>query len=328
MPFVDKTIEYLYDLNSGSKAKQIGYELLKQDKQNIIHRDLHSGNILYHQIDQTFRISDLGFCGPVDKPLDSIYGNLPYVAPEVIAGNGTTFASDIYSFGMLMWEVSSGQPPFINYAHDFDLAMRIINGMRPKIVPGTPLEYQELMKQCWDADPKKRPNADILIKKLIHLQNPYQNTISETNTNNTLEINETNINDTSNSRIHQFGKLPEPRNATEEQQEGTAHYIALNIDSYNFSIDDIDNSSNKSNNTSRSYNIIFSIIKKISKIFTKSKTNSSSNDKQSESPTKLSDPNEADDYKSKTIQQTKKHTSIQNEDNEGKTGIVPKIFNL
>jgi serine/threonine protein kinase len=193
----------------------ITYALLNIYRENIIHRDLHSGNILYHKIDQTFRISDLGFCGPVDKPLDSIYGNLPYVAPEVIAGKETTFASDIYSFGMLMWEVSSGQPPFINYTHDFDLAMRIINGMRPKIVPGTPLEYQELMKQCWDADPKKRPNADILIKELIQLQNPYQNIISETNTNNTLKINETNISDTSNSRIHQFGKLPEPRNATE-----------------------------------------------------------------------------------------------------------------
>ncbi|RIA97971.1 kinase-like domain-containing protein, partial [Glomus cerebriforme] len=57
-------------------------------------------------------ISDLGFCGPADKPLNSIYGNLPYIAPEVIAGKETTFASDIYSIGMLMWEISSGQPPF------------------------------------------------------------------------------------------------------------------------------------------------------------------------------------------------------------------------
>ena len=43
---------------------------------------------------------------------------------------------------MLMWEISSGQPPFINYEHDYDLAMNIINGIRPKIVPGTPLKYK------------------------------------------------------------------------------------------------------------------------------------------------------------------------------------------
>src|SRR3954463_10468416 len=83
-------------------------------KENAIHRDLHSGNVLFSQIYQSFDISDLGFCGPVDKPLNSIYGNLPYIAPEVIAGKETTFASDIYSIGMLMWEISSGQLPFVN----------------------------------------------------------------------------------------------------------------------------------------------------------------------------------------------------------------------
>ena len=82
--------------------------------ENAIHRDLHSGNILYNQTSQMFRISDLGFCGPADKPLNSVYGNLPYIAPEVITGKETTFTSDIYSIGMLMWEISSGQPPFIN----------------------------------------------------------------------------------------------------------------------------------------------------------------------------------------------------------------------
>src|SRR6266496_2910591 len=76
-------------------------------KENAIHRDLHSGNILYYQNYNTWRISDLGFCGPVDKPLGSIYGNLPYIAPEVISRNETNFASDIYSVGMLMWEISS-----------------------------------------------------------------------------------------------------------------------------------------------------------------------------------------------------------------------------
>src|SRR6185369_11690117 len=112
-------------------------------KENSIHRDLHSGNILYSQ--SRFDISDLGFCGPADKSPKSVYGNLPYIAPEVIAGKEYTFASDVYSIAMLMWEISSGQPPFINYEHNYDLAMKVINGIRPKIVSGTPLEYKSLM---------------------------------------------------------------------------------------------------------------------------------------------------------------------------------------
>ena len=124
-------------------------------EEKAIHRDLHSGNILYSQLDDDWYISDLGFCGPAEKSLGSTYGNLPYIAPEVIAGKGYTFAADIYSFAMLMWEISSGQPPFI-YKSDYNLAIRIVDGMRPKIVSGTPLEYKELMEQCWDADPEKK----------------------------------------------------------------------------------------------------------------------------------------------------------------------------
>ncbi len=97
-------------------------------KENAIHRDLHSGNILSSQRSQRFDISDLGFCGPADKSPNSIYGNLPYIAPEVIVGKKYTFESDIYSIAMLMWEISSGKPPFNNYKHNIDLAMNIING--------------------------------------------------------------------------------------------------------------------------------------------------------------------------------------------------------
>src|SRR6266496_968330 len=116
-------------------------------KEKSIHRDLHSGNILYSQFNDIWCISDLGFCGPADKSSKSIYGNLPYIAPEVINGKEYTFASDIYSVAILMWEISSGQPPFVNYKHDdYDLAMDIINGMRPKIVSEILSEYKGLME--------------------------------------------------------------------------------------------------------------------------------------------------------------------------------------
>src|SRR5687768_11999368 len=72
--------------------------------ENAVHRELHSGNILYYEGNNYWNIGDLGFCGPVNKPLRSIYGNLPYIAPEVISEKEYTFASDIYSIRMLMWE--------------------------------------------------------------------------------------------------------------------------------------------------------------------------------------------------------------------------------
>ncbi|CAI2169664.1 20089_t:CDS:2, partial [Funneliformis geosporum] len=143
--------------------------ILHLHQENSIHRDLHSGNILYSENSGGWYISDFGFCGPADKPLGSIYGNLPYIAPEVINGKGYTFASDIYSIGMLMWEISSGQPPFAHFDHDYELTINLLKGMRPQIVQGTPTEYKNLMIQCWDADPLKRYDIKNLHDKITEI---------------------------------------------------------------------------------------------------------------------------------------------------------------
>jgi serine/threonine protein kinase len=186
---------------------------------NAIHRDLHSGNILYSEFHDHWFISDLGFCGPADKSSKCIYGNLPYIAPEVINGKEYTFKSDIYSIAMLMWEISSGQPPFNNYKHDdFNLAMDIISGMRPKIVIGTPLEYKNLMEQCWDADPSKRLDSDTFFDKIHEMYQSMPDEPFQPNIYNNLESNKASSNTNSilfTSKIHQFENLPEPRNATE-----------------------------------------------------------------------------------------------------------------
>ncbi|RGB42787.1 kinase-like domain-containing protein [Rhizophagus diaphanus] len=197
-------------------VQHIIYALSRIHGENAIHRDLHSGNILFLHLNQSFYISDLGFCGPADVPINGTYGKLPYIAPETIVGNKTTFKSDIYSIGILMWEISSGQSPFANISHDINLAMNIVNGMRPKIIPGTPLEYKILMEQCWDADPAKRPDINSLYNKISEIKNSYNQehygTFSHANVTNFSYIK-------SISKVHMYDNLPEPRNATEEEQE-------------------------------------------------------------------------------------------------------------
>jgi serine/threonine protein kinase len=207
-------------------AHNITHAIYRIHSENTIHRDLHSGNILFGYT-QIFRISDLGFCGPVNKPLNSAYGNLPYIAPEVIMGKKTTFASDIYAIGILMWEISSGQPPFVNYEHNYDLAMKIVNGMRPKVVPGTPLKYKKLMEQCWDADSTKRPDSNTLedeMKKLLmyYFQNNQNENEEQVFSNQYQQLNNYFISDSIDSismnhtsKIYQFENFPEPKNATE-----------------------------------------------------------------------------------------------------------------
>ncbi|GBB89810.1 hypothetical protein RclHR1_16610001 [Rhizophagus clarus] len=128
--------------------------------QHLIHCDFHDGNILNHAKDQVF-ISDLGLCRPVKSLLKKydIYGVIPFIAPEVLRGNPYTPASDIYSFSMIMWEFTSGVPPFNDRAHELQLSLSICKGERPKIIENTPQCYVDLMKKCWNGDLLKRPSA-------------------------------------------------------------------------------------------------------------------------------------------------------------------------
>jgi hypothetical protein len=131
-----------------------------------------------------------------------------------------------------MWVISSGQPPFIN-KHNYDLAIKIINGMRPKLIPRTPLAYKELMEQCWNADPTKRPDVYTFRDKVqdmrkLSYQNEEQLINNNTNINNSQfnailskcsNFSSSSINsffDSSSSRIYNFKKFKNllPRNST------------------------------------------------------------------------------------------------------------------
>ncbi|POG65759.1 hypothetical protein GLOIN_2v1804242 [Rhizophagus irregularis DAOM 181602=DAOM 197198] len=91
------------------------------------------------------------------------------------------------------------QAPFINYEHENDIVINVINGIRPKIWPGTPLEYKNLMKECWDADPLKRPGAGALDIKMNRINLDCQNMTDELfkSEMNKVEENYTSVGETS-----------------------------------------------------------------------------------------------------------------------------------
>ena len=63
---------------------------------------------------------------------------------------------------MVMWELTTGCKPFANVEHDHNLIYQIINGKWPEITDDTPECFANLMKSCWNSDPKERPS----IKKI------------------------------------------------------------------------------------------------------------------------------------------------------------------
>ncbi|EXX74916.1 kinase-like domain-containing protein [Rhizophagus irregularis DAOM 181602=DAOM 197198] len=123
---------------------------------NVIHRDLHSGNML---LSNFWKVGDLGLSQPANNTLSNneIYGVIPYIAPEIFKGAAFSKESDVYSLGMIMWELTTGCKPFANVEHDHNLIFKILDGERPKITEDTPKFYANLMKKCWDSNPSKRP---------------------------------------------------------------------------------------------------------------------------------------------------------------------------
>jgi serine/threonine protein kinase len=126
---------------------------------DYIHRDVHSGNILL--VGSHWLIGDLGLSQPADNSFSNneIYGVIPYIAPEIFKGDVFSEKSDIYSLGIVMWELTTGCKPFADVEHDVNLIYEILNGKRPEITQDTPECFANLMKECWDSNPLKRPTA-------------------------------------------------------------------------------------------------------------------------------------------------------------------------
>src|SRR5688572_7584525 len=154
---------------------RITFNLYSIHHLKFIHKDLHSGNILCYDVLPC--ISDFGLSQSINNNSSlSVCGVLPYIAPEVLDKKPHTFASDVYSIGIIMVEMSTGKPPYGNVPHDEKLALAICNGLRPRIAKGTPKCYIDLVNQCLDANPENRPSA---IELYDVIWDWYSNKVSE-----------------------------------------------------------------------------------------------------------------------------------------------------
>ncbi|CAG8484536.1 670_t:CDS:2 [Paraglomus brasilianum] len=140
--------------------RDIASGLVTIHKVGLLHKDLHTGNIL--RSGTWTMISDLGLCwnkASMTENEKTIQGVLPYVAPEVLRRMPYTRATDVYSVGMIMYELWSGRPPFEGKDYDVHLAVDICSGTRPDIPPDMPAYYSIIMQACWDQDPDMRPTS-------------------------------------------------------------------------------------------------------------------------------------------------------------------------
>ncbi|CAG8701939.1 1998_t:CDS:2 [Cetraspora pellucida] len=143
----------------------------------LCHKNIHTGNLLYDN--DVVLISDLGVSGPADKLCDynEAIGVIQYMAPEILRGKPYTKSADIYAFAIVMSEIASERPPFVDIPRDnfMNLVYDLCDGYRPLIKNYLPKCFETLMIQCWDDDEFNRPHARQLVDKLFEWYNEIRN---------------------------------------------------------------------------------------------------------------------------------------------------------
>ena len=94
-------------------------------------------------------MADFGLSRKITEVSLRRFGIIPYVDPKSFGNQHYKLnkESDVYSIGVLMWQISSGRKPFDTEAdYDGKLSLAILNGKREEIIVGTPIKYSNLYK--------------------------------------------------------------------------------------------------------------------------------------------------------------------------------------
>ncbi|RUP49111.1 kinase-like domain-containing protein [Jimgerdemannia flammicorona] len=146
-------------------AREVLMALVYLHKNNIIHRDIKAANILMTE-EGRVQLCDFGVAGQTSltsMKRNSFVGTPYWMAPEVVKGSQYDQKADIWSFGITIYEVATGNPPFAH--HDPVRAIFLIPRERPAQLEGNfSAAMKEFVAACLCEDADERPTAEDLLK--------------------------------------------------------------------------------------------------------------------------------------------------------------------
>lgn len=142
----------------------------------VLHRDLKSSNIL---CDQSYcpKICDFGLSRLKAQTVPSVLstrlnqavmtgncGTIQWMAPEVLSNQKYSETADVYSFGIILWELLVQDCPYGETTPQVSVALAVVqHGDRPQVPDDCPEKYRILMNRCWAQDPLQRPSFQNLL---------------------------------------------------------------------------------------------------------------------------------------------------------------------
>ncbi|WP_163163017.1 Stk1 family PASTA domain-containing Ser/Thr kinase [Arthrobacter sp. Alg241-R88] len=140
----------------------------------FIHRDVKPENVLIAD-DGRIKIGDFGLARAVTTSTSTgaLLGTVAYLSPELVLGKSADARSDVYSVGIMLYEMLTGQQPFTGEV-PIQVAYQHVNGVvgpPSALVPGLAAEVDELVQWCTANDPENRPiDGNALLQELRHIR--------------------------------------------------------------------------------------------------------------------------------------------------------------
>ncbi|MFD1212732.1 protein kinase, partial [Arthrobacter sp. GCM10027362] len=140
----------------------------------LIHRDVKPENVLMSS-DGRIKIGDFGLAraSAASSSTATLIGTVAYIAPELVANGAADARSDIYSVGIMLFEMLTGRQPFTGES-PIQIAYQHVNSTVPRpssLVPGLAPDLDELVQWCTARDPEQRPHsAEDLLGELRHIR--------------------------------------------------------------------------------------------------------------------------------------------------------------
>ena len=140
-------------------AQQVASGMQHLHNNNVVHRDLKSGNILL-AFGLLAKVCDFGTARTMAKTtMTNQAGTYRWMAPEVVEDVEASINKmcDVFSYGMVLYEIFDCKIPYADLSSNARVGMAVLQGKRPPIPASLPPFLHPLLKACWEEDPNKRP---------------------------------------------------------------------------------------------------------------------------------------------------------------------------
>eukprot|EP00742_Colponemidia_sp_Colp-10_P008943 GILJ01009717.1.p1 GENE.GILJ01009717.1~~GILJ01009717.1.p1 ORF type:complete len:625 (-),score=66.37 GILJ01009717.1:106-1980(-) len=151
-----------------------GLAFLHSHQPPIVHGDIKSLNMLIDS-EGVLKLADFGESRFVELESESqvsyvMTGTAHWTAPEVFHHQRPTMASDVYSIGMVIWEIWTGSQPFVNVETNEGIISMVIRGIRPELPDDMPQPLAALVADCWLECAADRPTANAIVQAIEEME--------------------------------------------------------------------------------------------------------------------------------------------------------------